>query len=196
MIGELITLPLRATGLAARLWWRSAERTLNLASDVVGYVAARAAGGSYDERSVDLPADAPSASSASPVPAPSPSHAALRANVTEPLPPQPTTRRRVEEPQPVPPAEEPTHVSEEPELVAEFAESGVEDGAGPELHIREPWDGYRDMSARQVTARLGDASTAELAAVQLFESSTRSRQTILSAVARQLRSANGNGSRA
>jgi hypothetical protein len=87
-------------------------------------------------------------------------------------------------------------VSEEPELVAEFAEPGVEDGAGPELHIREPWDGYRDMSARQVTARLGDASAAELAAVQLFESSTRSRQTILSAVARQLRSANGNGSRA
>jgi hypothetical protein len=52
------------------------------------------------------------------------------------------------------------------------------------------------MSARQVTARLGDASAAELAAVQLYESSTRSRQTILSAAARQLRSANGNGSRA
>jgi hypothetical protein len=50
------------------------------------------------------------------------------------------------------------------------------------------------MSARQVTARLGDASPAELAAVQLYESSTRSRQTILSAVARQLRSANGSRS--
>jgi hypothetical protein len=52
------------------------------------------------------------------------------------------------------------------------------------------------MSAREVTARLGKASAAELAAIQLFESSTRSRQTILSAVARQLRNATGNGSRA
>ncbi len=87
-------------------------------------------------------------------------------------------------------------MSEEPEPVQEFAEPGAENGAGPELHIREPWDGYRDMSAREVTARLGDASAAELAAIQLFESSTRSRQTILSAVARQLRNASGNGSRA
>lgn len=87
-------------------------------------------------------------------------------------------------------------MSEEPELVEEFAEPGAENGAGPELHIREPWDGYREMSARQVTKRLSDASAAELAAVQLYESSTRSRQTILSAAARQLRSANGNGSRA
>ena len=87
-------------------------------------------------------------------------------------------------------------MSAEPELVEEFAEPGAENGAGPELHIREPWDGYQDMNARQVTARLGEASAAELAAVQLYESSTRSRQTILAAVARQLRSANGNGSRA
>ena len=87
-------------------------------------------------------------------------------------------------------------MSEEPELVEEFAEPGAEDGAGPELHIREPWEGYREMNARDVTARLGDASAAELAAVQLYESSTRARQTILSAAARELRRANGNGSRA
>jgi hypothetical protein len=93
-------------------------------------------------------------------------------------------------------AQEPAHVSEEPELVEEFAEPGAEDGAGAEIHIREPWEGYRHMNARDVAARLSAASPAELAAVQLYESSTRGRQTILSAVTRHLRSATGNGSRA
>lgn len=92
--------------------------------------------------------------------------------------------------------EEPAHVSEEPELVEEFAEPGAEDGAGAEIHIREPWEGYRNMTAREVTARLNGASQAELAAVQLYETSTRGRQTVLSAVARHLRSANGSASRA
>jgi hypothetical protein len=85
-------------------------------------------------------------------------------------------------------------VSEEPELVEEFAEPGAEDGAGAELHILEPWDGYRDMNAREVTARLSDASTAELAAVQLYESTTQGRQTVLAAVQRRMRVANGGGS--
>jgi hypothetical protein len=79
-------------------------------------------------------------------------------------------------------------VSEEPVLVAESAEPGAEDGAGPEIHIREPWEGYRKMTARDVTARLSGASAAELAAVELYESSNRGRQTILAAVTRELRS--------
>jgi len=96
-------------------------------------------------------------------------------------------------------------VSEEPELVQELAEPGAEGGAGPELHVREPWKGYREMSAREVTARLTDMPAAELAAVELYETSHQGRQTILDAVARQLRSqpqgkaaqpsgANGHGS--
>jgi hypothetical protein len=96
-------------------------------------------------------------------------------------------------------------VSEEPELVEEFAEPGAEGGAGPELHIREPWKGYREMSAREITARLAEMPAAELAAIELYETSHRGRQTILDAVARQLRSqpqgeaaqpsgANGHGS--
>jgi hypothetical protein len=111
----------------------------------------------------------------------------------------------VSEPQSGPPAEAPAHVSEEPVLVEEFAEAGVENGAGPELHIHEPWTGYQKMSARDITARLAGASAAELAAVKLYESSNRGRQTILAAVARHLRSqpngeasqltgANGSGS--
>jgi hypothetical protein len=49
------------------------------------------------------------------------------------------------------------------------------------------------MGARQVIDRLGDASPAELAAVQLYESSNRSRQTVLEAVERRLKAANGRG---
>jgi hypothetical protein len=107
------------------------------------------------------------------------------------------------EPRPDARAEEPAHVSAEPELVEELAEPGAEDGAGAEVHIREPWEGYPHMTAREVTARLSGASAAELAAVELYERSNRGRQTILAAVARQLRGlqnapqvsgANGSGS--
>ena len=41
----------------------------------------------------------------------------------------------------------PDHVDEEVVLVAEVAEEGAEDGAGPELHIDEPWEGYDRMAA-------------------------------------------------
>jgi len=42
------------------------------------------------------------------------------------------------------------------------------------------------MAARDVIARLASSSTAELAAVQLYESSQRKRQTVLEAVQREL----------
>jgi hypothetical protein len=42
------------------------------------------------------------------------------------------------------------------------------------------------MAARDIVARLSAASTAELAAVQLYESSHRKRQTVLAAVKREL----------
>lgn len=196
MVGELITLPLRAPALAARLWWRSTERALSLSLSVAGYVVERVARDQSSDRQADLRTDWPPVPSEPPVPAPSPARQKSRPGVTETFPPAQPAGQRVTEPQPVAPAEEPAHVSEEPELVEALAEPGAEDGAGAEIHIREPWDGYRDMNARDVTARLNDASAAELAAVQLYESSNRGRRTILSAVARQLRDANGHGARA
>src|SRR5437660_496863 len=110
------------------------------------------------------------------------------APAVEPVPTPSNAVPRASEPLPVAPAEEPTRVSEEPTLVAEFAEPGAEDGAGAELHIREPWTGYWLMTAREVTTRLPRASSAELAAVQLYESNNLGRQTILAAVVRQLTS--------
>ena len=91
------------------------------------------------------------------------------------------------EPEPAPAAEPeaPAHLDEEPELVAEFSDPGAEEGAGPEIHVEEPWEGYRQMSAADIRDRLGIANAAELAVVQLYESGNRSRQTVLDAVERR-----------
>jgi hypothetical protein len=86
-------------------------------------------------------------------------------------------------------------VSEDSQLVEEFAEPGAEEGAGAEVHVAEPWDGYAQMNAKQVIERLTGASPAELAAVQLYESGNRGRETVIAAVERALRSANGGGAR-
>ena len=86
---------------------------------------------------------------------------------------------------------EPAHVSEEPELVEEFAEPGAEDGAGAEVTVSEPWTGYRRLTAQDVVDRLSDATPAELAAVLLYERAHRGRQTVVSAVERQLQHASG-----
>lgn len=99
------------------------------------------------------------------------------------------------QPAPAPPlSAEPAHVSEEPELVEELAEPGAEEGAGAQVRVEPPWDGYGKMNAKQVLSRLASASPAELAAVELYEGSHRRRQTILNAVDRELRHANGSGS--
>ena len=87
--------------------------------------------------------------------------------------------------------EEPVHVSEEPELVREEAEPGAEDGAGAQLRVIEPWNGYARMNARDVITRARQASPAELATVRLYEARNRSRQTVLAAVDRQLKLAGG-----
>ncbi len=96
----------------------------------------------------------------------------------------------VEQPE-TPTVQEPVHVSEEPELVLEEAEPGAEDGAGAQLTVAEPWNGYARMNARDVIARAQQAGPAELAAVRLYESRHRSRQTVLAAVDRQLKLASG-----
>jgi hypothetical protein len=45
------------------------------------------------------------------------------------------------------------------------------------------------MSAKEVVARLSDASAAELMAVRLYESGNQGRRTVLSAVQRGLKTA-------
>jgi hypothetical protein len=109
-----------------------------------------------------------------------------------PMPVRPLHPRSPEEPVTAE-SDEPVHVSREPELVRESAESGAEDGAGAAVTVLEPWNGYANMNAREVIARARQAGPAELAAVRLYESRHRSRQTVLSAVDRQLKVGNGFG---
>lgn len=187
MVGELITLPLRVTGAAARLSWRAAGQALSLSWSAAGYVVERVSpGGSPDDASWAEPATRPSSTERAAGASPPASPGSQPTSAAPSRPVEPQTAPRATEPPPVPPVEEPIHVSEEPTLVEEFAEPGAEDGAGAQIRIEEPWDGYRHMSAGEVTSRLAGASDAELAAVQLYESSNRGRQTVLAAVARQL----------
>lgn len=84
---------------------------------------------------------------------------------------------------------EAAHVSESPELVEEVAEPGAEDGAGAEVRIAEPWEGYRAMRAADIANRLKSASREELAAVELYELSTRNRKSVMAAAQRALKRA-------
>lgn len=91
----------------------------------------------------------------------------------------------VPEPEPELEPEEPVHIDTEPELVAEFSEPGAEDGAGAEIHVAEPWDGYKRMRVADVRDRVTVAGAEELAVVQLYEMTHRRRRSILDAVERR-----------
>ena len=81
----------------------------------------------------------------------------------------------------------PDHVDEEVVLVAEVAEEGAEDGAGAEVRIEEPWEGYDEMTAPQINDRLTAATSELAAAVELYESAGKRRRTVLAAAERALR---------
>ena len=81
----------------------------------------------------------------------------------------------------------PDHVDEEVVLVAEVAEEGAEDGAGPELHIAEPWEGYDRMAAVEICDRLTAATPELAAAVELYEAARRSRRSVLDAAGRAIK---------
>jgi len=97
---------------------------------------------------------------------------------------RPTSRGPAPAPPPSPKAKV---VDEEPVLAAEFAEEGAEDGAGAEVHVDEPWDGYSQMRVDEIKQRLEGASLAEAAAVELYEAGHRGRKSVLAAVAARAR---------
>jgi hypothetical protein len=87
----------------------------------------------------------------------------------------------------VPDALVPDHVDEEVVLVAEVAEEGAEDGAGPELNVEEPWDSYDEMTAPEIRDRLAAADPVLAAAVNLYETTHKSRRTVIEAAERALK---------
>ena len=82
---------------------------------------------------------------------------------------------------------EPEHVSTEATLVAESADPEIADGIHADLHVAEPWDGYRTQNAAEVIEALKTASPAQIGVVQLYESTHRRRKTVLEAAERALR---------
>ncbi|HUA49504.1 MAG TPA: hypothetical protein VMA77_29990 [Solirubrobacteraceae bacterium] len=174
MAGKLITLPLRVSFRSARLLTRAASGSAGCALSLTGRAIAAVAPAPPTPQATQPP---PAETSSSPRPAPSVrAVSSIRTQGPEP-------RERPE----IPEVREPPHVSEEPELVREVAEPGAEEGAGAAVTVAEPWNGYRQMSAKDVIARAKSANRAQLAAVRLYESRHRSRQTVLAAVDRQLK---------
>jgi hypothetical protein len=129
-----------------------------------------------DPRADPAPTRAPEAPTP---PAPAPPTASAPST-----PPAPSTASA-----PAPAPAEPSHVSREPELVEEVAEPGAEDGAGAQIHVREPWPGYRSLKARDLIARLPSATREELATVELYELAHANRKSVVVAAQRALKKA-------
>lgn len=200
MLGKLITFPLRVPVRSAQLLTRAAGEVAGRAVSISGHAIALVIPGrsqpTWDDVApppapeapvVDIPAStivddpAPRGTDAPSVPP------------SAPPPNAPVADAPVEWAQepPSPLVEQPAHVSEEPELVQESAEPGAEEGAGAGITVAEPWEGYGRMSAKDVIDRARTANVAELATMRLYEARHRARQTVLDAVDRQLKLANG-----
>jgi hypothetical protein len=166
---RLLTLPVTIVRVPLELGFEVAKRAAEFAYGVV-------APGGEEERPVDF------ATRAEPAPAGN-----GRPGET-PTPAPPRAEARPAEPAPPPPGPpEPAHVSEEPELVADVAEEGAEDGAGAEVHIDEPWPGYDVMNAADIEDRLVAEGAEAAAAVRLYEASRKGRASVLEAASRNLR---------
>jgi hypothetical protein len=150
----------------------------------IGELLGLEAGSAQDQPAEEAAEQNGRASSEPPVPAPLRARGARRRPPSrEAAPAEPAPPRAA----PPPPPERAKEVDEEPVLTAEFAEEGAEDGAGPEIHVAEPWEGYREMKVPEVAARLASASPTELAAVQLYEASHRKRSSVMRDIERRLR---------
>lgn len=191
MVGELVKLPVRVGTRVTRLWFRAIEETVSLGVGATGRVVELLASRSSNGAGVEAPPREPRRPAQPPPPAePAAREAPAPSRPARTTPAQSLPKPAAPTPPPVastPAAAEPVHVSEEPVLIDEFAEPGAEQGAGAEVHVDPPWDGYERMTAKQVITRLGTADSAELAAVQLHEGTNRRRQTIMNAVERALR---------
>ena len=107
-----------------------------------------------------------------------------------PPPPAATHPRPVAVPEPeAAPGPEPEHVDRDAVLVAESADAGAADGAGPAIRVDEPWAGYSKLNAKDVTAQLATADAAMLAVVRLYEAANRNRRTVLADIDRRLATA-------
>jgi hypothetical protein len=192
MSGSLILLPLR-------LGTRAVELSLRGATEVLERLAGLAGVRSSPEAPPSAPTDTQPAGQPPGEPAGEPADEAAPERADEPArepADEPDSQPADDEPlidrgEPVdydsPTPVEPEHVDTGEVLVETVAEEGAQDGAGAQIRIAEPWDGYRELRAADVVARARTATPEELAAVELFELAGRKRQTVISAVQRELK---------
>jgi hypothetical protein len=197
MFREMITLPLRVGAYATRVGVHVTARAAGVAFGITRRLIA----GSVPTYSRGTAASARVPSSTlgfdvvivSPPPRPEAAPAAAPAPprvVPEAIPTATSATETMPAPEaPAAPEIAPVHVSEGLQFVEAFAEPGAEEGAGAQVHVKEPWRGYSQMTADEVIVHLADASPEELAAVALYEGVHRRRKTVLTQARRLLRSA-------
>jgi len=144
--------------------------TLEIAGRAVSVVGLRGDGTAQPQYAPPPPPPVPRSNGGAPPVAPEPEAVPAPAATPEPAPEQ---------------APEPVHVSEEPELIVEVADRGAEDGAGAEVHVDEPWEGYDRMTAADIKDRLRTQDKTVAAAVSLYEASRKGRSSVLEAAARR-----------
>lgn len=215
---SLITRPLKIATRGAELTLHGARDAVDLAEALVGLVAKRVIGhNGHGPAGHDTnghgPAAEPAAwqgpaasSTSSPQDSESPAAtttAPPRPVTTAPEPPEPpepleplvpepteTVEAEVVDEGPLAPLDPAAgHVTEEAEVVDEVSDPGAEDGAGAQLRVDEPWQGYRQMKAKEIIDRLASSSVEELAAVELFELAGRNRKSVVAAARRALKQA-------
>jgi hypothetical protein len=91
-------------------------------------------------------------------------------------------------PQPPTPMPEPDHLDERPVVAAEVAEAGAEEGAGAQVHVDQPWEGYGGMTAAQIRDRLANADPEVAAVVKLYEAANKGRRSVIETADRRMRS--------
>ncbi|MDX6677273.1 MAG: hypothetical protein QOE31_1325 [Solirubrobacteraceae bacterium] len=80
----------------------------------------------------------------------------------------------------------PDHVDREAVVVAESHDPGAAGSVGAQITGDEPWEGYGELDAQQVVARLDDAGAETVAVVRLYEQLHRNDAGVLEAVDRRL----------
>ena len=179
-----LTLTTRTLARAAR---GGAGLVVHVTKEVAGHVRPQA-----PERETAAPPRPTTTAPAATAPAAASSRPAAAA-VPTPAPPAPAPAAPAEATDPAAPDQPefaPPHIEEEvAEIVYSSSDAGAEDGAGPSIHVDEPWNGYRGMSAADVIDRMAVADTAMLAAIQLYETSHKGRPSILKAVEMRLEAA-------
>jgi hypothetical protein len=136
--------------------------------------------------------------------APAPAATAPARPAAEPAPPEPPVAAApmpppAPAPAPAPPPPAAPAVPDEPDeqpiaVVADLTRGqaarireerreaeATDESPGAEVHVEEPWHGYRSMNAPEIIDRLGASDDAVKAVVLLYERSHRARKTVMRA---------------